>query len=175
MRAGDLYDRADADVHAAVAPTRQWLARHNAALVTSTPRRRTVLLERFAVVGGGAVVRPPIHRDDGFNISLGAGVFPNFNGVILDVVAVAIGSRSRIGPGVQILTAEHPCDPASPGSGLAFSRPLRIGRSVRIRRGAIILPGVTIGGGALIGAGSVVTRDVPAGGTTFGNLARVRP
>jgi acetyltransferase-like isoleucine patch superfamily enzyme len=51
---------------------------------------------------------------------------------------------------------------------------VRIGSDVWIGGGAIILPGVSIGDGALIGAGSVVTRDVPAGATAFGNPARVR-
>ena len=36
------------------------------------------------------------------------------------------------------------------------------------------VPGVSIGDDALIGAGSVVTRDVPAAATAFGNPARVR-
>jgi hypothetical protein len=40
------------------------------------------------------------------------------------------------------------------------------------RGGAIILPGVSIDDGSLIGAGSVVTRDVPAEATAFGNPAR---
>jgi maltose O-acetyltransferase len=57
---------------------------------------------------------------------------------------------------------------------LEFGRPIRIGSSVWIGGGAIILPGVTIGDNALIGAGSVVTRDVPAGVTAFGNPARLR-
>jgi maltose O-acetyltransferase len=51
---------------------------------------------------------------------------------------------------------------------------VRIGRNCWIGGGAIILPGVTIGDDALIGAGSVVTRDVPAGATAFGNPARVK-
>ena len=50
----------------------------------------------------------------------------------------------------------------------------RIGRNVWIGAGANILPGVSIGDGAVIGAGSVVTRDVPAGATAFGNPARMR-
>jgi UDP-2-acetamido-3-amino-2,3-dideoxy-glucuronate N-acetyltransferase len=37
---------------------------------------------------------------------------------------------------------------------------------------ATILGGVTIGEGAVIGAGSVVTKDVPAGETWYGNPAR---
>ena len=102
-------------------------------------------------------------------------MFLNFNCVILDVVEVTIGDRAQIGPGVQILAADHPRDPALRASGLEFGRPVRIGRNVWIGAGAIILPGVSIGDDALIGAGSVVTRDVPAGATAFGNPARVQP
>ena len=136
--------------------------------------RRKLLLERFAAVGEGAVIRPPFHCDYGFNISLGADVFLNFNCVILDVVKVTIGERTQIGPGVQILAADHPRDPVERASGLEFGRPVGIGRNVWIGAGAIILPGVSIGDEALIGAGSVVTRDVPAAATAFGNPARVR-
>ena len=110
----------------------------------------------------------------GFNISLGAGVFLNFNCVLLDVVEVIIGEKTQIAPGVQILTADHPRDAVNRASGLEFGRPMRIGRNVWIGGGAMILPGVTIGDNAVIGAGSVVTRDVPAGVTAFGNPARVR-
>jgi maltose O-acetyltransferase len=136
--------------------------------------RRKLLVERFAAVGDGAVIRPPFHCDYGFNIRLGPDVFLNFNCVILDVVEVTIGDRTQIGPGVQILAADHPRDPAGRASGLEFGRPVRIGRNVWIGAGAIILPGVSIGDDALIGAGSVVTRDVPAGATAFGNPARVQ-
>src|SRR3546814_1619754 len=100
-------------------------------------------------------------------------VFLNFNCVILDVCEVTIGDRTQIAPGVQILTADHPRDPAARATGLEFGRPVRIGRNVWIGAGALILPGVTIGDDALVGAGSVVTRDVPAGATVAGNPARV--
>jgi maltose O-acetyltransferase len=101
-------------------------------------------------------------------------VFLNFNCVILDVVEVTIGDKTQIGPGVQILTADHRRDAAERASGLELGRPIRIGRNVWIGGGAIILPGVTIGDNAVIGAGSVVTRDVPGGVTAFGNPARFR-
>jgi maltose O-acetyltransferase len=174
MLSGDLYDAGAPELQADVAAAHEWLARYNAAFGTPTCERRELLLERLAEVGEGAVIRPPFHCDYGFNISLGAGVFLNFNCVILDVVEVTIGDKTQIGPGVQILTADHPRDAAGRASGLEFGRPVHIGRNVWIGGGAIILPGVTIGDDALIGAGSVVTRDVPAGATVFGNPARVR-
>jgi maltose O-acetyltransferase len=94
--------------------------------------------------------------------------------VILDVVEVTIGDRTQIGPGVHILAADHPRDPALRASGLEFARRVCIGRNVWIGAGAIILPDVSIADDAVIGAGSVVTRDVPAGATAFGNPARVQ-
>ncbi len=174
MLAGELYNPTDADLQAELKATQQWLARYNDPLAKAIPERRALLLERLAAVGEGAVVRPPFHCDYGFNISLGSGVFLNFNCVVLDVVAVVIADRTQIGPAVQILTADHPRDPAARASGLEFGRAIHIGRNVWIGGGAIILPGVTIGDDALIGAGSVVTRDVPAGATAFGNPARIR-
>jgi maltose O-acetyltransferase len=174
MLAGELYDASAPEIQADLAATHRWLARYNAALDMEPSDRRELLVERLAAVGEGSVIRPPFHCDYGFNISLGAGVFLNFNCVILDVVEVTIGDRTQIGPGVQILAADHPRDAAGRASGLEFGRPVRIGRNVWIGGGAILLPGVSIGDGALIGAGSVVTRDVPAGVTAFGNPARVR-
>jgi maltose O-acetyltransferase len=174
MLAGELYDASAPELQADLAATHRWLARYNAALDMAPSERRKLLVERLAVVGDGAVIRPPFHCDYGFNIRLGAGVFLNFNCVILDVVEVSIGDRTQIGPGVQILAADHPRDAALRASGLEFGRPIHIGRNVWIGAGAIILPGVFVGNDALIGAGSVVTRDVPAGATAFGNPARVQ-
>lgn len=175
MLAGELYDAGDAEIQTAQAAAKHWMARYNAAADQSASYRRELLRERLAVVGDGAVIRPPFHCDYGFNIRLGAGVFLNFNCVILDVVAVTIGARTQIAPGVQILTADHPRDPEIRRTGLEFGRPVHVGENVWIGAGALILPGVTIGDDALIGAGSVVTRDVAAGATVFGNPARAKP
>jgi maltose O-acetyltransferase len=174
MLAGELYDARAPEIQAAQAAAARWMARYNAALDLPLARRHALLAERLGAVGEGAVVRPPFHCDYGFNIRLGAGVFLNFNCVVLDVVAVTIGDRTQIGPGVQILTADHPRLPVDRVTGLEFGRPVRIGRNVWIGGGAIILPGVTIGDEALVGAGSVVTRDVAPGVTVVGNPARPR-
>jgi maltose O-acetyltransferase len=175
MLAGELYAAAAPEIQADLAATHKWLARYNAALDMAPFERRRLLVERFAAVGDRAVIRPPFYCDYGFNIRLGAGVFLNFNCVILDVVEVTVGDYTQIGPGVQILAADHPRHKATQASGLEFGRPVRIGCNVWIGAGAIILPGVSIGDDALIGAGSVVTRDVPAGATALGNPARVQP
>ncbi|MHB0852782.1 sugar O-acetyltransferase [Stutzerimonas nitrititolerans] len=174
MLAGELYNAADAELQVDMTATMEWLSRYNAAVALPVDERRQLLVERLAAVGEDVNIRPPFHCDYGFNISLGEGVFLNFNCVILDVVAVTIGDRTQIGPGVQILTADHPREAAQRESGLEFGRPVSIGRNVWIGGGAIILPGVTIGDDVLIGAGSVVTRDVPSGSTAFGNPARIR-
>ncbi|WP_047130078.1 sugar O-acetyltransferase [Xanthomonas arboricola] len=174
MLAGELYNAADTELQADQAAAADWMARYNASAAQPPAQRHALLVERLAEVGEGAVIRPPFHCDYGYNIRLGAGVFLNFNCVILDVCEVSIGEGTQVGPAVQFYAADHPRDAAGRASGLEFGRPIRIGRNVWIGGGAIILPGVSIGDDAVIGAGAVVTRDVPAGATALGNPARVR-
>jgi maltose O-acetyltransferase len=171
MLAGELYDASAPDIQAELMDNQRWLERYNSPLTMAPSARHALLAERLAAVGDGTMIRSPFHCDYGFNISLGAGVFLNFNCVILDVVAVTIGARTQIGPGVHIVTADHPRDPAGRASGKEFGRPVHIGRNVWIGAGAIILPGISIGVDAIIGAGSVVTRDVPARTIVAGNPA----
>ncbi|SAL71718.1 hexapeptide repeat-containing transferase [Caballeronia arvi] len=174
MLAGELYTASAPEIQADQAAARTWMQRFNERVDMPLAERYQLLKDRFAAVGSDAMIRPPFHCDYGFNISLGTGVFLNFGCIILDVVAVEIGDMTQIATGVQILTADHPRDPAVRARGLELGRPVRIGRNVWIGAGAIILPGVTIGDDALIGAGSIVTRDVPSGATAVGNPARVR-
>ncbi|KQT47733.1 maltose acetyltransferase [Methylobacterium sp. Leaf456] len=174
MLAGELYVADDPEIAADNRRISEWMDRYNATNTLSQPERQALLEEAFASVGAGCNIRPPFTCDYGYNIRLGRGVFLNFNCCILDVVAVSIGDLTQIGPGVQILTADHPRDPAERRQMLEFGRPITIGANVWIGGGALILPGVTIGDDAIIGAGSVVTRDVPPGGTAVGNPARLR-
>lgn len=173
MLAGELY-RPDDELALDSRRASAWMDRYNSTIDRTLPERHALLSELFAAVGEGATIRPPFHCDYGYNISLGAGVFLNFNCCILDICAVSIGDLTQIGPGVQILGADHPRDPVERRALLEFGRPIRIGANVWIGGGALIMPGVTIGDDAIIGAGSVVTRDVPAGATVVGNPARMR-
>lgn len=171
MLAGALYRPGDAELVADRKAALAWMARFNAPGL-GLAERQALLAERLAAVGADVGVRAPFFCDYGSNITLGDGVFLNFNCVILDVVAVEIGARTQIGPGVQLLTADHPRDPDARAGGLELGRPIRIGCDVWIGGGALVLPGVTVGDGATIGAGAVVTRDVAAGVTVVGNPAR---
>lgn len=173
MLAGELYIADDAELAADNLRISEWLDRYNSTFTMSQPERQTLLQQVFGSVGDGCNIRPPFHCDYGYNIDLGRGVFLNFNCCILDVVKVTIGDHTQVGPGVQILTADHPRDPAKRKQMLEFGRPIAIGANVWIGGGAIILPGVTIGDDAIIGAGSVVTRDVPPARTALGNPARL--
>ncbi|BCA61367.1 maltose acetyltransferase [Sphingomonas sp. HMP9] len=173
MLRGDLYTADDPQLAADAAVASAWLARYNAASAAPASERHAMLGDALGHVGNGATVRSPFHCDYGYNIHLEDGVFLNFGCIVLDVVSVRIGAGTQIGPGVQILTADHPRDPAVRAKALEFGRPVGIGGNVWIGAGALILPGVTIGDDAIIGAGSVVTRDVAAGTTVVGNPARV--
>lgn len=174
MLAGEPYHAGDAELVADQHAAAEWMARFNAGFTASPGERLALLREGLALAGDGSTIRPPFHCDYGYNIRLGAGVFLNFSCVILDVVAVTIGDGTQIGPGVQILTADHPRDAGERASGAEWGRPVRIGSNAWIGGGAIILPGVTVGDDAIVGAGIVVTRDVPAGATVVGNPARSR-
>ena len=174
MLAGELYVATGEELAADARRVAAWMDRYNASVAATQKNYPALLREMLAEVGEGSYIRPPFHCDYGYNISLGKGVFLNFNCIILDVVQVTIGDRTQIGPGVQILTADHPRDPARRRAGLEFGRPVKIGADVWIGGGAIVLPGVTIGDEVIVGAGTVVTRDVPAGATVVGNPARAR-
>jgi maltose O-acetyltransferase len=152
-------------------PTGEWIERFNAPGL-GDDERYALLVARFASVGEQALIRPPFFCDHGYNISLGAGAFLNFNCIVLDVAPVIIGEGTAIGPAVQILASDHPRDPRLRRQQMRFGRSVTIGANVWIGGGAIILPGVTIGDDAIVGAGSIVTRDVAAGVTVIGNPAR---
>ncbi|MDJ0275793.1 sugar O-acetyltransferase [Sphingomonas sp. 2R-10] len=173
MIAGELYHAGDAELVADVARAAAWMDRYNASIAMAADARAALLREGLGTVGANVTIRPPFHIDYGYNITVGDDVFLNYGCVILDVCAVTIGDKTQIGPGVQILSADHPRDPAVRAQMLEFGRAVTIGRNVWIGGGAILLPGVTVGDDALIGAGAVVTRDVPAGATVVGNPARL--
>ena len=132
MLAGELYVGSDPALAVDSARAIAWCGRYNASFAATIPERQALLRELFGAVGADANLRPPFFCDYGYNITLGDGVFMNFGCTILDVCAVTIGDLTQIGPGVQILTADHPRDPAQRRAMLESGRPISIGRNVWI-------------------------------------------
>ncbi|HWT71710.1 MAG TPA: sugar O-acetyltransferase [Oxalicibacterium sp.] len=172
MLAGELYDAMDAQLVAERMQARKLLASFNGLTEDASQRRTHILAELFGT-DIDVMIQPPFYCDYGRNITLGAGIFMNFNCTILDVAHVSIGDRVLLGPGVQIYAATHPLSAAVRRSGLEAGKPVAIGDDVWIGGAAVICPGVTIGARSVIGAGSVVTRDVPSDVFAAGNPCRV--
>jgi maltose O-acetyltransferase len=135
--------------------------------------RSALLLQLLGRVGERTEIQPPFLCDYGYNVSLGADAFVNYGAVFLDVAPIVIGDQVQIATAVQVLTADHPRDPALRRSGVESGSPIAIEENAWIGGGAILCPGVTVGRDSIVGAGSVVTRAVPAGVVAAGNPCRV--
>ena len=98
-------------------------------------------------------------------------MFVNFGCTFLDRGGITLGDDVFIGPGVQLITENHPEQPQNRRN--VYARPISIGRKVWIGAGAIILPGVTIGENSIVGAGAVVKKDVPANVIVAGVPAKI--
>jgi maltose O-acetyltransferase len=172
MLRGELYDPMDPELCADRTRVRNLCLDLNQTREEQIDERRRLLQ---AIFGRQTDVwlQPPFFCDYGTNITLGEGVFFNFNCVVLDVMNVSIGDHTLFGPAVQIYTAMHPIDATERRSKLEFARPVSIGADVWVGGAAVICPGVTIGDRAVVGASSVVTKAIPAGVFAAGNPCRV--
>lgn len=172
MAAGDWYCCLDAELEALRDTARRTLQAFNALEPDARQKLPALLGDLFAAHGVDCVIEIPFHCAYGFNIHLGDAVYLNAGCVILDSAPVTIGSGTMIGPGAQLICAEHHRDRTQRRAGIEIARPVVLGEDVWIGAGAIVMPGVTVGDGAIVGAGAVVTRDVPAGSRVAGVPAR---
>jgi maltose O-acetyltransferase len=173
MLAGELYDPLDAQLANDRLKARLLLKAFNDSSEEAVAERSRILTELLPNAGQNLWLQPPFYCDYGYNIVAGEKVFFNFNCVVLDVAQVTIGSRTLIGPNVQIYTATHPMNHRVRAAGLEFAKRIMIGEDVWIGGSVVICPGVTIGDRSVIGAGSVVTRDIPPDVFAAGNPCRV--
>jgi maltose O-acetyltransferase len=173
MLAGELYRADDPELTAAHLRAQGLLDRFNQTAATDEPGRRALLTQLLAAFSPGAVLKPPLRCDYGFNIRVGPRTFINYEAVLLDCNRITIGADVQIGPGVHIYTATHPLDLATRVSGLEMALPVSIGDGVWLGGRAVICPGVTVGAGTVVGAGSVVASDLPPGVLAVGNPCRV--
>lgn len=173
MLAGELYNALDPALTEERAHARDLVRTYNGLPETEPAARRATLEALLGHVGARVEVVPPVQVDYGTHVSLGDGVFLNFNCVLLDTCPIRIGAGTLVGPGVQFYAATHPTRPDVRRQGLELGAPITVGENVWIGGGAILLAGVTIGDDSVIGAGSVVTKDVPAGVVAVGNPCQV--
>ncbi|WP_430899220.1 MULTISPECIES: DapH/DapD/GlmU-related protein [unclassified Paraflavitalea] len=101
----------------------------------------------------------PFHTNFGKHIKFGKGIFINHGCTFLDLGGITIDDDVQIGPKVNIITENHPLDPAQRKN--LDLKSVHIKRNAWIGAAATILPGVTVGENAVIAAGAVVTKDVP--------------
>ncbi len=113
-----------------------------------------------------SIVTSPSQIKFGKKTSPGSGPFQYIQGTC----GIVIGDNVQLGPGVQIISANHNLEDFD----LALeSPPVRIGSNVWIGSHAVILPGVEIGNNVVIGAGSIVTKSIPSDSIAVGNPCKV--
>jgi maltose O-acetyltransferase len=173
MLRGELYDAGDPELVAARIRARRLIRRLGVLDPADADERERVLRELFGEIGADSWVEAPFFCDYGTQIHLGARVFVNTGCVFLDAAPITLGDDAQLGPGVQLLTSDHPRDAGQRAALLESAHPISIGARAWLGGGVIVLPGVEIGRDAIIGAGSVVTRSVEPGVTAAGNPCRV--
>ena len=102
---------------------------------------------------------PPFYTDFGENITIGKNVFINHACTFMDRGGITIEDNVLIGPKVNLITTNHPINPAERKA--TISKPILIKKGAWIGVGATILPGIIIGENSIVAAGAVVSKNVP--------------
>ncbi|WP_439510263.1 sugar O-acetyltransferase [Marinimicrobium koreense] len=114
---------------------------------------------------------PPFYTDFGKNIRVGKDVFINHCCEFMDRGGILLEDNVLIGPKVNLITINHPTDPARRRS--TYCAPITIKRNAWVGAAASIMPGVTIGENSIVAANSVVTKDIAPNTVVGGIPARV--
>lgn len=173
MLSGQLYDASDIQLTKERLEARLLLKELNDLSEDKAESKNVILHKLLPNQGKNLFIQTPFYCDYGYNIITGNDVYFNFNCVVLDVTPVTIGSRTLIGPNVQLYTATHPINHKERASGLELAKPITIGEDVWIGGSTVVCPGVHIGDRTVIGAGSVVTKNIPADVFAAGNPCKV--
>lgn len=113
-----------------------------------------------AKIDSSTTIFAPFYTNFGRFITIGNNVFINHACSFLDMGGITIEDEVLIGPRVNLVTENHPLDPADRRA--LITKPILIKQNAWIGAGATILPGVTIGENSIVAAGAVVSKDVPA-------------
>jgi acetyltransferase-like isoleucine patch superfamily enzyme len=122
-------------------------------------------------VDESTIVFTPFYTNFGRFIQIGKNVFVNHACTFLDMGGIILEDDVLIGPKVNLITENHPLDPANRKA--VLSKPIVVKRNAWIGAAATILPGVTIGENSVVAAGAVVTSDVPPNTVVGGVPAKI--
>jgi len=117
------------------------------------------------------MIQIPVYVNIGKFTRIGKNVYINHLCTMLDMGTITIGDNVLIGPKVNILSEEHPVNPAERKS--LMVKPVVIKNGAWIGAGATILPGVTVGENSIVAAGAIVNKDVPDNTIVGGIPAKV--
>lgn len=117
------------------------------------------------------IVFIPFYTNFGRHIKLGKRVFINHACSFLDLGGITIEDDVMIGPKVNLITENHPLDPANRKS--LDLKSILIKRNAWIGAAATILPGITVGENSVVAAGAIVNKDVPDNTVVGGVPAKI--
>lgn len=169
MKAGELF-RLDDPEYPKVLEIVNRTLKLSAELNTSTDVDQ--IRERLSEIIGSQLdksttVFAPFYTNFGRFILIGKNVFINHACTFLDMGGITIEDDVLIGPKVNLITENHPLDPANRKA--LICKAIVVKRNAWIGAAATIMPGVTIGENAVVAAGAVVSKDVPAN-TVVGDI-----
>ena len=132
--------------------------------------------ERLSEITGSdidrsTVIFAPFYTNFGRHIRIGRNVFINHACTFLDMGGIIIEDDVQIGPKVNLITENHPIDPANRKT--LDLNSIHVKRNVWIGAAATILPGVIIGENSVVAAGAVVRKNVEANTIVAGVPAKV--
>src|SRR5665647_889753 len=110
MLCGALYDASDPELVAARIRARRLTRRLNALDPADHLGHIALLNDLLGSVGDKSWVETPQFFDYGTRVRLGERVFVNAGCIFLDAAAITIDDDVQLGPGVQLLTSDHPRD-----------------------------------------------------------------
>ena len=140
-------------------------------------RERIIAEERDLLhieTNGNVYIDVPFYFDYGTNLHFSGNFYANADCFFLDTGDINFGKDVKLGPRVQIYTANHLVDPKERlEKGIIVASPVTLGDNVWIGGGSVINPGVTIGANTVVGSGSVVTKSLPANVLAAGVPAKI--
>lgn len=165
-----LVDPEYSEIKRTIGQTMELSARLNAS--TNVNQARDILSTITAQdIDESTTVLIPFYTNFGKFTTIGKNVFINHACSFLDLGDITIEDDVLIGPRVNLVTENHPVDPAHRQS--LITKPILIRHNAWLGAGVTILPGVTVGENAIVAAGAVVAKDVPANTIVGGIPARV--